>query len=250
MPDRPVVLLTGCYQSRGSEFGDASLSLSNRYSEAVIESGGLPIAFPVSGRVKDVEDYVSLAAGVLITGGEDIYPENYCDELPLPVAETIRPGSRRRDDLEISLVHETLRQRKPLFAICRGHQILNIAMGGGLIADLELEKPDAIDHCNGELGCRLTHVLEVERDSVAAELLGRTDVKVNSSHHQAVVEPAEGLRATARTCDGVVEVLELADPERLPFGVSVQFHPERFQEQNPGYRRLFERFVATALQAC
>lgn len=246
MPDRPIILVTGCYESRGSEFGDASLSLSNRYCEAVVEGGGLPIAFPVSGRTKDVGDYVGLSAGILLTGGEDIYPENYCEELPLAVAETVRPGSRRRDELEIALVHETLKQRKPLLAICRGHQILNVAMGGELIADLELEKPDAIEHRNGELGCRLTHVLDIESDSVAAELLGRTDVKVNSSHHQAVLQPAAGLRATARTSDSIVEVMEFSETGRLPFGVSVQFHPERFQDQNPGYRRLFERLVTTA----
>lgn len=246
MPERPLILVTGCYDSRGSEFGDASLSLSNRYSEAVIEVGGLPIAFPVSGRMKDVPDYVSLAAGILITGGEDIYPEKYCSDLPLEVAETIRPGSRRRDELEIALVQETLRQRKPLFGICRGHQILNVAMGGKLIADLNLEMPDAIQHRDGEQGCRLMHQVQVAPDSVAAELLGRTEVMVNSSHHQAVVEVADGLRATALTSDGVVEVIEFTEPERLPFGLSVQFHPERFQDQNPGYRRLFERFVIAA----
>ena len=246
MSRRPLILLTGCYDSRGSEFGDASLSLSNCYPEAVIAAGGLPIAFPVSGRAKDIAQYVSLVAGVLITGGEDIYPEKYCTDLPLEIAETIRPGSRRRDELEIALAHETLNQRKPLFAICRGHQLLNVAMGGGLMADLSLEMPDAIPHRNGEQGCRLMHPVNVEADSVAAELLGRTDMKVNSSHHQAVVDVADGLRATATTSDGVVEVMEFTDADRLPFGLSVQFHPERFQEQNPGYRRLFERFVIAA----
>lgn len=240
---RPRILVTGCFDSRGTEFGDSSISLSNRYCEAIIDAGGLPIVFPVSGRIKDVPEYIGLADGVLITGGEDIYPENYTDSLPLEVAETIRPGSRRRDDLEIALVKESFDQRRPLLAICRGHQILNVAMGGKLIADLKIERPEAIPHRDGELGCRLTHPLEVEADSLAADLFGRTGVVVNTSHHQAVAEPADRLRATARTEDGIVEIMELAEPDQTPFCMSVQFHPERFQEQNPGYQRLFQRFI-------
>lgn len=243
---RPRILVTGCYESRGSEFGDSSLSLSNCYSEAIVAAGGLPIVFPVSGRVKDVPDYIDLADGILISGGEDIYPDRYTKSLPLKVAETVRPGSRLRDDLEIALIKETFDQRKPLLAICRGHQILNVALGGRLVVDLSLERPDAITHRDGVLGCRLTHPLVVEPDSLAAELFGRTDVSVNSSHHQAVADTASGLRATARTKDGIVEIIELENPDQLPFCLSVQFHPERFQEQNPGYQRLFQRFVLSA----
>ncbi|MGB0581246.1 MAG: gamma-glutamyl-gamma-aminobutyrate hydrolase family protein [Limisphaerales bacterium] len=243
---RARILVTGCYDSRGSEFGDASISLSNCYGEAVIAAGGLPLIFPVSARRKDVSEYVGLVDGLLITGGEDIYPDNYTESLPLEVAETIRPGSRRRDELEIALIHETFAQRKALFAICRGHQLLNIAMGGTLIADLALERPETISHRDRAQGCRHTHPIVVESDSLAAELLGRHDVIVNSSHHQAVAESADGLRSTAKTKDGVVEIMELDDPERLPFCVSVQFHPERFQEQNPGYKSLFQRFISSA----
>jgi putative glutamine amidotransferase len=242
MSDRPLILVSGCYDSRGSEFGDASLSLSNCYAAAVVAAGGLPIVLPVSGRPKEATDYVSRVDGILLTGGEDLYPEQYCSELPLAVAESIRPGSRNRDELEIAVAREAIAGRKPLLAICRGHQLLNVAFGGRLVADIPLEMPAAICHRDGELGCRLTHEITVESGSVAAELFGRVKVKVNSSHHQAVATAADGLLATAHTADGVVEVMELPD-HGLPFGVSVQFHPERNQDQNPGYRFLFQRFV-------
>lgn len=242
MSDRPLILVTGCYDSRGSEFGDASISLSNRYTDAILAAGGLPIVFPVSGREKDVEDYLSRVNGVMLTGGEDLYPELYCGELPLAVAETVRPGSRTRDMLEVAVIRAAVTRKMPLLAICRGHQVLNVAFGGRLVADIRLEMTAAINHRDGDLGCRLMHALEVEPDSVAAQLFGKSGVRVNSSHHQAVVDVAEGLRPTARTSDGIVEVLEIDDSD-LAFGMSVQFHPERFQDQNAGYRRLFERFV-------
>jgi len=245
MSERPLILVTGCYESRGAEFGDASISLSNCYPDALLAAGGLPVVFPVSGKEKHVEDYLSRVSGVLLTGGEDLYPELYCGELPLAVAETIRPGSRTRDRLEIALIQAAVKRKLPLLAICRGHQVLNVAFGGRLVADIGLEMPEAIRHRDPELGCRLTHPLEIEPDSVAAQLFGRSGAKVNSSHHQAVVEVAEGLRATARTSDGVVEVMEIEEP-RMPFGMSVQFHPERNQDQHSGYRRLFERFVNAA----
>lgn len=245
MSGRPLILVSGCYDSRGSEFGDASLSLSNRYSECIIAAGGLPLVLPVSSRTKEVAEYVSRVDGVLLSGGEDIYPDRYCGELPLAVAGTVRPGSRTRDELEIATAIEVIARVKPLLAICRGHQVLNVALGGKLVSDIELEMPDAIRHFDEEQSARLTHLVTVERVSQAAELFGLSNVVVNSTHHQAVVDVATGLRATARTSDGIVEVMELSNPGGA-FGMSVQFHPERRQEQNQGYRRLFERFVTAA----
>ena len=113
------------------------------------------------------------------------------------------------------------------------------------MSDIELEMPDAIRYFDEEQSARLTHLVTVERVSQAAELFGLSNVVVNSTHHQAVVDVATGLRATARTSDGIVEVMELSNPGGA-FGMSVQFHPERRQEQNQGYRRLFERFVTAA----
>lgn len=237
---RPRILLTGCFEARGAEFSDASVSLSNLYARAIVEAGGLPFLLPFPGRGVEASDYAELADGILLTGGEDIFPEHYAAEVPLASAQRLRPGDLERDQLEIGLVKAARALGKPLLGICRGHQLLNVAFGGRLIMDLESELPEAVPHRDPNLGCALTHELMVEGDSLAAELLGANAV-VNSSHHQAVAEPAAGLRATARTSDGIVEVLEGVDDG--PFLLTVQFHPERLRWQNPAYAGTFRRFV-------
>lgn len=239
----PRILLTGCFEPRGAEFGDAAVSLSNPYARAIVEAGGLPLLLPFAGNADLLPAYLEIADGVLLTGGEDIYPEFYTREVGLASAQRLRPGDLERDRLEIALVRAALDADKALLGICRGHQLLNVALGGTLIVDIETELPGAVSHRDPEQGCGLTHEVTVEPGSLVAELLG-TNTVVNSSHHQAVLEPAAGLRATARTADGIVEVMEGDD--RGAFLFSVQFHPERHRKQNPAYLEVFRRFVAAA----
>lgn len=242
----PRILLTGCFEARGAEFGDASISLSNPYARAIAEAGGVPLVLPFAGRNELVHEYVELADGIVLTGGEDIFPELYAEKVDLRSAQRLRPGDLERDRLEIDLAKAAIEAGKPLLGICRGHQLLNVALGGTLVVDVETELPDAICHRDPALSCALTHELIVESGTLAAELLGGNPV-VNTSHHQAVLEPADGLRATARTSDGIVEIME--SEESAAFLLSVQFHPERFRKQNPAYLEIFRRFVAASRES-
>lgn len=241
MDRTPRILLSGCFEARGAEFGDASVSLSNPYARAVAEANGLPLVLPFAGGGVSISEYVDVADGVLLTGGEDIYPEHYASDVSLASAQRLRPGDLERDRLELDLVKAAIAAGRPLLGICRGHQLLNVALGGRLIVDVESELPDGVPHRDAELGCGLTHELSVEPGSLAEEMLG-ANTTVNSSHHQAVAEPASGLRATARTSDGIVEIMEGENGDA--FLLSVQFHPERFRKQNAAYAEVFRRFVA------
>ncbi len=142
------------------------------------------------------------------------------------------------------LIEEVLRQRKPLLCICRGHQILNVALGGTLFADISQQIPRAMNHSRTDRKDRVVHDIACEPGSLMA-LAGGDRLGVNSSHHQAVARLAKSLRATAVSRDGVVEGMELAPAarDRLPYLLAVQFHPERLFARHAEHLELFRTFI-------
>src|ERR1041385_5400377 len=142
------------------------------------------------------------------------------------------------------LVEETFRQKKPLFAICRGHQLVNIALGGTLVVDIPSQLPGAIDHRRLDRKNDIVHDAQLTDGSLIANIARSNKLGVNSSHHQAIGELAEPLAVTARSSDGVIEAMELKQgAANLPFFLAVQFHPERLYARHAEHRRLFEHFV-------
>jgi putative glutamine amidotransferase len=242
----PLILVTPCQQNAGAEFADDSLSLSNRYTQAIADAGGLPLVLPLTTTPGQLADCVARADGVLLTGGEDIELHHYKPEVSAEIAATVKHTEPRRDAMEFALVDEVFRQRTPLLCICRGHQVLNVALGGKLVVDIASQVGDALRHKQLDRKMEPVHDIAIERDSRLAALLGETTCGVNSTHHQAVSELAPKLRPTARSCDGVVEAMELKDPAELPFLVSVQFHPERLYDRWPKFANLFREFVSAA----
>jgi enolase len=137
------------------------------------------------------------------------------------------------------------RQRKPVLAICRGHQLLNVALGGTLIVDIPTELPHAQNHSRPDRRFDIVHDARLTADSLLAKIIGTQTLGVNSTHHQAVGRVAPPLQVVARSDDGVVEAMELK-PEAarwLPFLLSVQFHPERLAERHPEHRAIFDAFA-------
>jgi putative glutamine amidotransferase len=246
----PLILITPSVEKRGVEFHDLSASLSIKYLNAVLQAGGIPVTVPISTDKKILAEIVRRADGVLLTGGDDINPDLYEKNLPEKIRATIEqtPDGGKRDLLELVLIDEIFRQRKPLLAICRGHQLLNIALGGQLIADIRQQVPGALNHQRSDKAADLVHEAALTADSLLAKITGKKILGVNSSHHQAVLKPAEPLMATARSSDGIVEAMELKPEEsnRLPFLLAVQFHPERLAEKFAEHRAIFGRFI----QAC
>jgi putative glutamine amidotransferase len=239
----PLVLVAPSTEREGAEFADWSLSLSNLYTDALIAAGGLPHVLPATTRREVIAEAVRRSDGVLLTGGDDIDPGLYARKLPKRLAKTTGKHDTRRDAWEAVLIREALRQRKPLFGICRGHQMLNVALGGTLLVDIPSQVPNALNHNQMAKKTRPVHDARVTPDSLLARITGARTLRVNSTHHQAIGRLARPLRAVAQSADGVIEAAELKNPARSPFLLTVQFHPERMLDGTGTFLRLFREFV-------
>ena len=242
---RPIILVTPSTHAAGAEFPDHSISVSSRYLEAVLEAGGLPLALPQLTRRDRLAGYLERADGVLLTGGDDIHPNLYWPGVPADLVACCEFPEPDRDLMELTLLDELFRRPKPLLAICRGHQLVNVALGGTLYVDLPTQRPGDIAHAQMDRRYEPVHPVEVAPDSQAAVIYRLRTLGVNSTHHQAIHRLADPLRATLTAADGVIEGTELqaASAGLLPWFASVQFHPERLYADHPEHARLFRAFV-------
>jgi putative glutamine amidotransferase len=247
MSRRPLILVSPSIEKKGPEFGDLSSSLSSCYDQAVINAGGLPLALPATVSREVIAQCVDRCDGVLLTGGDDIDPRLYGNGLPARVRRTVAvsPDGGARDFRELMLIDEVFRQRKPLLAICRGQQLLNVALGGTLVADLPSQTPRGVNHRRFDKRDDPVHEVQLTSGSLLAKITGVQKLGVSSTHHQAVGRVAEPLAVTALSGDGIVEGLELKPGamDWLPFLLSVQFHPERLEDRYPEHRAIFRAFT-------
>lgn len=247
MLKRPLILVSPDIEAKGREFGDLSISLSGCYGQALLDAGALPLSLPATNSLDGLAEYVRRSDGVLLTGGDDIDPRLYAERLPARVRRTvgITPDGGARDFRELLLLNEIFRQRKPLLAICRGHQLLNVALGGTLVADIPGQMPRALNHRRLDKRNETVHEVCLTPGSLLAKITGKAKLAVNSTHHQAVGRVAEPLQAVAVSRDGVVEGVELKSgvADWLPFLLSVQFHPERLANRYAEHRAIFRVFT-------
>lgn len=211
------------------------------YEESVRRAGGEPVT--LDRNVPLPADLAAVVDGVLFTGGDDIDPALYGQA---PHA-TYTPAEDGRDTYEIALARAAVAAGLPILAICRGMQVLNVALGGTLIQDIPSEVNGAIDHAVPEPRFALAHEVWVNKGTRLAELMrdklveGDT-LEVNSRHHQAVAAPADGFVVSATAPDGVIEAMERPGD---PFCLAVAWHPENFWRTGE-FRELFEGFVDAA----
>ncbi|MGZ8899308.1 MAG: gamma-glutamyl-gamma-aminobutyrate hydrolase family protein [Limisphaerales bacterium] len=245
MQGRPLILVTPSTEEKGVEFYDYSISLSETYLDSISAAGGLPVVLPCAPTEKSIAEYVRRSDGVMITGGDDIQPELYYPDVPAELRKTVGRNDPARDLLEMFIVKEAFAQRKPLLAICRGHQMLNIALGGTLFVDIPSQVKTEINHSRLKQKDRVVHQVILEKDSLIRRVFGRSTIEVNSSHHQAVDQVAKPLRVTGRAPDGVIEAMELRseDADLMPYLIAVQFHPERLTRGHPEFLKLFRSFT-------
>ena len=245
MQTTPLILVTPSTEEKGVEFYDYSISLSQTYLDSISQAGGLPVVLPCAPSPKMIAEYVRRCDGVMITGGDDIQPELYYPEVPADLRKTVGRNDPVRDLLETLVVKEAFDQRKPLLAICRGHQILNIALGGTLFVDIPKQVKTSINHSRLKQKDRVVHQVSLEKNSLIHRVFGKAVIEVNSSHHQAVDRVAKPLRVTGRAPDGVIEALELREEELdvMPYLLGVQFHPERLTRGYPEFIELFRSFT-------
>lgn len=228
---RPLIGITIGY-SKHPEF----FTLRDDYVRAVEKAGGLAVVL-APGRPEDAADLLSKLDGLLLTGGADVDPVLYGEE----AHETVTRVIPERDAFEIALCREALGRDQPLLAICRGHQVLNVAMGGTLIQDIPSQVSGAFDHDPDRERWETAHEVRILPRTRLREILGAETIAVNSFHHQAVRDLGEGLVVSAAsTVDGVIEGIEAPD-RRLAVGV--QWHPEAFWDRPPDFQPLFEALV-------
>jgi putative glutamine amidotransferase len=212
------------------------------YLRAVQSAGGIPVLLPPQ-LVGDAREQLwRRLHGLLLTGGADIDPARF-GELP---HASVYDVSAARDELELSLVGEALEAEVPVFAICRGIQVLNVALGGTLIQDLPSEIGTQIAHSQPAPRHEPTHAVSVSGETRMADVLGAHDVRVNSFHHQAIKKLGRGLRDVAWAEDGVIEAVEMPDARGLVLGV--QWHPEDLVPHDPAAANLFRALVEAAAQ--
>jgi len=243
----PLILISPDFESAGKEHGDPSISLSARYLESLTRAGALPWTMPATISREVIRECVRRADGVMLTGGDDIDPRLYAAKLPARVRKTVTTtaDSGGRDFRELLLIDEIFRQHKPMLAICRGHQILNVALGGTLVADIPSQRPKALPHGRNDERDQIVHDVRLTPGSLLAKITGGRRLGVNSTHHQGVARVAAALRVTATSDDGMVEGLELkpGGSRWLPFLLSVQFHPERLADRYPAHLAIFQAFA-------
>ena len=246
----PLILVSPDIESKGKEFGDQSLSLSGRYQQALLNAGALPVAMGATTSPQLVGEFVRCCDGVLLTGGDDVEPRLYENGLQPRVRRTVAttPDGGARDYRELLVIDQVFHQRKPLLAICRGHQILNVALGGTLVADIPSQVPKALNHRRMDKRSEIVHEVRLTPGSLLSKITGGQKLGVNSTHHQAVGRIAAGLEAAALSLDGIIEALELKPGAAnwLPFLLSVQFHPERLADRHSKHQAIFGAFT----QAC
>jgi putative glutamine amidotransferase len=211
------------------------------YVEAVTEAGGVPVVLPPVVGPQAAKALLEGLDGLLLSGGSDLDP-GYYGERPIPELDVTIP---ERDAFEMALLQLALRRRVPVFGICRGMQIMNVALGGTLYQDLPSQLGSAVlKHQQDTPNWQPTHEVEVDEDSWVGGIIGAC-VKVNSYHHQGVKDLAGGLIASARSSDGVMEAVESRDfSERWLVGV--QWHPERMRDAAAEHRGLFEAHASAA----
>ncbi len=213
------------------------------YLRAIEAAGGIPSLIHLTRDAEVLDAHYERCDALLLAGGEDIHPSFYGAE-PHPQLEKANPF---QDEVEIALARRAAAEGRPLLGICRGAQLLNVALGGTLYQDIAAELPGTLNHRESAQRrdmAYLAHFMTLEGNSWLAERLDTTELPVNTLHHQALGRLAPGLRVIARAPDGLIEAVEGVGPG---FVLGVQCHPEELWEQaDRRWARMFEGFVAIA----
>ena len=209
------------------------------YTEAILAAGGLPFPIPYIASGEGLGDYIELCDGFLFSGGVDINPERYGEK---PSAHC-GPLQLLRDAQEFASAELVLKSKKPILAICRGMQLLNVALGGSLLQDVPSEAPSEISHRQSEGKYAPSHTVKVLEGTPLRALLGKERMTANSFHHQAINRIGRGLSVMAEADDGIIEGVYLEGEQYLR---AYQWHPERLFKSNSDNLLIFKNFISVA----
>ena len=231
---KPVIGLCSSYEK--NEKTDR-IFLNEDYLRAIRHFGGMPLVIPATAEKEEQAMLLALCDGLVLTGGNDIDPALYGEEV---LNDTVEPAPER-DAGEYRLCDLALARKLPILGICRGLQLLNVYFGGTLYQDIPSQYPTAAKHRMEEPYHRTEHDCVIAEASPLSALLGQGNVPVNSHHHQAVKDIAPGLQSMGRCSDGIVEALWKPD-ERFLW--AVQWHPEKIWDMEESSAKVFEAFIA------
>lgn len=205
------------------------MALSPNYLNALWDHGALGCMLEVTGDIEKIREYAEIFDGFLVSGGVDIDPKYYGEEIKFDSVQT----DPARDEFESAAIKEFYKTGKPIMGICRGIQALNTFLGGSLYQHID-------GHRQEQAGDIQTHRVDVVKDSLLYEITGMDTLTVNTFHHQNIKELAPTLVADAYSYDGYIEAVH--DREH-PFCIGVQWHPEMYRKNDESMEKLFERFV-------
>lgn len=265
MEQKPIILITSLRESspKGSSF--SSVAADSTYLNVLFANGAIPLVVPLGLQKDDLLQIADKAQGFLIPGGIDIYPKRYgvaeihkkSGGLSFEKTDTLSNKenssgfSNERDELEISLAHIFIEKKKPILGICRGSQIINVAMGGTLYQDIQSETHTAFHHeYDGktpleEYFTRDAHDVIFSENTLLTSIFPEQKGVINSLHHQAIKDVGSGLHVAARSTDGIIEAIESEDMTSQ-WILGVQWHPEMIIEKHPENKLLFEKFIEAA----
>ncbi len=208
--------------------------VNDDYIRSVNENGGIALTLPICEDEENLEYYTDIIDGLILSGGHDINPHLYSEEIH-PKTGDIFP---RRDTFDMVLLKKMLEKNKPVFGICRGFQLINVAFGGSLVQDLDELGKNHIKHWQDQDCAMPVHKINFKGENFFTELYGK-ETFTNSWHHQVLKDVAEGFEVCGRTSDGVIEAIE--DKKRNI--IAVQWHPEMMSINDKDAQNLFKKFI-------
>lgn len=219
----------------GSSIGLERIYVAKSYVKAIEMSGAVPIIIPVNTNKENIRRQIEAVDGVIISGGSDVNPTLYNEE-PAKELGFIHPEI---DEFDIEAIKVALELKKPILGICRGLQVLNVALGGNLYQDLSYRDCSFIKHVQDTKPYLGTHYIEIKEGSILSDVLGRK-ILVNTYHHQSIKELGEGLEIIAYSNDGIAEAIQKSGDT---FVLGVQWHPEMMFEKDEKMLNLFKKFI-------
>jgi putative glutamine amidotransferase len=218
--------------------GARRVKVNQSYIDALLQAGLVPVVVPPIGDAGQAVRVLDVVQGLVLTGGEDVDPQRFGESAH---SNTGAPH-HSRDACEIALARDARRRQMPTLAICRGVQLLNVALGGTLIQDIPSELGTAVDHNPRTARDARVHRVQIVSGSALADAIGAQCIETNSFHHQALRRVADHLRVSASSDDGVIEGVESTDPDWWMLGV--QWHPEDLVGTADAWdRKLFAAFA-------
>lgn len=220
------------------EYQENKTSVKMNYYDGINISGGLAMIIPVISDISILDSYVDICKGFLITGGLDVDPVFYNE----PSLRGLGGVCPFRDEIEMYIAKKAFEKNKSVFGICRGMQVMNVALGGTLYQDIYIQQTDKNIYKHTQDAPRWfpSHEVIIEKNSRLMQIFNKERIMVNSFHHQSVKDLANGYRVTARAGDGTIEGIEYVEH---PFFLGVQWHPEDMIYKYPESLKLFKGLV-------